>query len=247
MKGKVFINCFLIFLSSYLYAQEAKEIVAAIGRKIENINSYQADFNMAFVQKDGSIMEMEGKICFAKPDKMRMELSMKGVSGVKQLMVSDGNTLWQYMPFMKIATKVDLASLRDEFGPQLNLIKKQSKIKDALSGIDQTSLKFIGIEKKDGVDCYLLEGKVSQNRRQELSLPLKITKAKIWIGKDDGLQRKAEFYDQSGELIFYQELKNVHTNVNIPDHFFQFTPPKDVNILDSTPSARQMLKREQKK
>jgi outer membrane lipoprotein-sorting protein len=226
-----------------LHAQNVNEILGKINSEAKSLNSYKADFSIAFVQKNGEITEMGGEISYVKPDKMKMKLGMKGMPNTNQLMVSDGNTMWQYMPFMKIVSKVDLASLKKEFGQKLDFIKRQSKIENTLTGLKQETLQFVGIEKKDGVDCYVLEGVITDKKRNELDIPLKVTKAKVWIGKDDGLQRRTEFYDKSGDMLFYQELKNVKTNISIPDNDFKFQPPEGVNILDSTPQAREMLKK----
>lgn len=224
-----------------------KAVLTDIQNKIKNLNSYSANIDMVFLKSRNGNMEIEGHIEFVKPDKLNMELGVKGEDKTKQAMYSDGALLWQYMPFFKLASKVDLAALKKEFPDADQLVKGHSNIRGVLSQIKKGNVKYLGIDNFKGEKVYIFEGNVTQDESDKLNMPVQVSKVKVWVSTEDGLQRKAEYYSKGGELIFYQTLDDVKVNPNIPESEFKFQKPEGVNVLDSTPQAREMLKKSQKR
>lgn len=221
------------------------KVLNDIQTKIQNLKSYQAKIEMVFLQTERGIMELTGEIKFVRPDKLKMEIGVKGEDRTKQYMYSDGITMWQYMPFFKLASKVDLATLKKEFPQAKDLVEGQSKVESPVADVQKEDIKYLGIEELNGEKVYVFEGKISEERKQNMDLPYNVSKVKIWVGVNDGLQRKAEYYDQEGNLIFYQVLKDVKVNIDIPSDVFTFQEPEGINILDSTDQAREILKKKQ--
>lgn len=246
---KIFLLVGILFwLVEITGAQETEvveEVLTQIQEKLNSLNSYQAKIEMGFLQEEGGVMEIAGEIKYMKPDKLRMEIGVKGEERTKQYMYSDGNTLWQYMPFFKLATKVDLAQLKEEFPEAEELVKRQSNIQQAVSEIEKGNINYLGEEKLDGEKVYVFEGKINPAEKEKMDMPIEIAKARLWISAQDGLQRKAEFYSPDGSLVYYQKLSEVEVNLEIPLSEFEFQKPEDTNVLDTTAQARERLRRMQ--
>lgn len=225
--------------------EDYQSVIRDIKGKIDSLKSYKAKIEMVFLQSGGEVMELEGEIEYVKPDKLKMVIGVKGEDKTKQYIYSDGSTLWQYMPFFKLASKVDLAALKAEFPNVDDLIKGQSNVETTLKDFKEEGIRYLGIEDLEGERTYVFEGEIKEDKKQEMDLPMEVARLKVWISVDDGLQRKAEFYSEGGQLLFYQKLKDVQVNIDIPDDEFKFQKPDDVNVLDSTPQARQLLKEKQ--
>ncbi len=219
-----------------------EEVLIDIKDKIEKIESYKAEIEMVFKNvSDASVIS--GSISYVKPDKIKMVMGMKGKENTSQSMYSDGSTMWQYMPLFKIASKVDLSLLKEEFENTDELMKNQNNIGDITSNMDEA--KFIGLEDLSGEEVYVIEGLIKESDNPALKDIGEIKTAKAYISSKDGMQRKMEYYDASGKLLFYQAFNNVEINIDIPDQIFNFVAPEGVNILDTTPQAREMLKKSQ--
>ncbi len=243
-KIMLFLVCSILYTGVLLNAQDAEidEILSNIEQVKESIVSYKADIEMFFLKTESGPMQIEGQIAFKKPDKLKFVIWVKGEPNSNQGIYSDGTTLWQYMPFFKLASKVDLGLLKEEFPNADELVKEHSNIKGAVDDIDRESMIYDGIDEYEGEKVYLFEGKIKSKAQEEMDTPVAVDSLKVLISVADGLQRSAEFYSQGKELQFYQRLKNIEVNIEIPDEEFKFDAPEGVNILDSTPQAREMLK-----
>lgn len=237
----------LLLATLQLKAEEdgLSKVLNDIQTKLNNLKSYHAKIEMVFLQTERGIMELNGEIKFVRPDKLRMEIGVKGEDRTKQYMYSDGLTMWQYMPFFKLASKVDLAGLKKEFPQARDLVEGQSKVESPVADVEKENIKYLGIEDLNGEKTYVFEGQLNEARKQNMDLPQNVSKVKIWVGVGDGLQRKAEYYDDEGNLVFYQILKDVKVNIDIPASEFAFQQPEGINVIDSTDQARQILRNKQ--
>lgn len=111
----------LLFLISFviikfnLYAQTPEEIFKEIEDKSKGIASYIADFEMTS-NFGGMSTNARGKTYFKSSDKYRMEfIGGSDEVSVGSLIVSDGATMWQYMPQMNMVQKFDWAKLKETF------------------------------------------------------------------------------------------------------------------------------------
>ena len=247
LTGFLAVGLLLVGLHVKAEGDELTDVLNDIQNKIKNLKSYQAKIEMVFLQTDRGIMELNGEIKFVRPDKLRMEIGVKGEDRTKQYMYSDGLTMWQYMPFFKLASKVDLAALKKEFPEAKGLVEDQSKVESPVADVQKENIKYLGIEDLSGEQTYVFEGKLNEERKENMDLPQDVSQVKIWVGVNDGLQRKAEYYDSDGNLVFYQVLKDVKVNIDIPDSEFTFEQPEGINVVDSTNQARQILEEQQNK
>jgi len=115
--------------------EDYQSVIKDIKEKIASLKSYKAKIKMVFLQREGEVMELEGEIEYVKPDKLKMVMGVKGEEKTKQYIYSDGSTMWQYMPFFKLASKVDLAALKAEFPNVDDLIKGQSNVETTLKDL----------------------------------------------------------------------------------------------------------------
>ncbi|MDP8253179.1 MAG: hypothetical protein P9X27_02140 [Candidatus Kaelpia aquatica] len=217
-------------------------VLEDIKGKVENIDSYRADIEMVFKSSEAE-STISGDISYVKPDKMRVIMGVKGREDARQSIYSDGEEIWQYMPLFKIASKVDLSILKEEFQNTEDLIKNQNNMQDVTSNMIEPE--FLGIEDLGQERVYVIKGLIKEGGDPALDGIGKIETVKAFISLEDGMQRKMEYYDASGKLLFYQSFYNVEINVNISDETFKFKVPEGVNILDTTPQAREMLRESQ--
>jgi outer membrane lipoprotein-sorting protein len=233
---------FISLESSFSQELSLDQVLSDIRSKVEKIESYKADMEMVFKGSDAA-STIKGDLSYVKPDKIKMVMGVEGREGASQLMYSDGNEIWQYMPLFNMASKVDLLALKEEFEDAEELLGGQSNMDDVTANMDDVELR--GLEELDGERVYVIEGYIKDKDELALEGMGDIERAKVFISSKDGMQRKAEYYNKDGQLLFYQVFKNIEINVDIPDDTFKFTVPEGVNILDTTPQAREMLRKSQ--
>ncbi len=218
------------------------EVLEDIRFKIEKVSSYKADIEMVFKNSETE-STIRGDINYIKPDKLKVVMGVEGREDTRQSICSDGEEMWQYMPLFRIASKVSLTALKEEFKNTEELVNNQSNMQDVTSNMVEP--KFLGIEDLGGERVYLIEGLIKEGDDPALDGIGKVESAKAFISSENGMQRRMEYYDINGDLIFYQEFNNIEINIDIPDETFKFIIPEGVNILDTTPQAREMLKKSQ--
>lgn len=216
-------------------ATSLEQVLHEIEARIQDLSSYRATFEMIFLEEE----TVAGEIVFFRPDKMRMEMIIGDDEQTRQELYSDGKTLWQYLPYYKMASKVDLAMLKEEFPEETAaLVERQSDIQGALAEIDKGEIAYFGLEALDGQSMYVFEGQADASCEMELE----VTRIKVWISKADGLQRRVEYYSNEDELIYQHRLENVNVNSEIPDEMFHFEPPQDAVVLDATEQSMQAFR-----
>ena len=211
---------------------DVEALLSDLQSKIRSLSSYRATFEIVFTEGETTY----GTIAFVRPDRLRMEMCMGKDERAKQYLYSDGLTLWQYLPYFKMASKVDLAALREEFPETIKeLVGEQADIEGVLGKIDKGSIEYLGIEDLDGEEVCVFQGDVTQEEDAE------VARVKAWVSRVDGLQRRIEAYSLDGELIYQQRLKDVLVNIEIPDQEFRFAVPEGTAIIDVTQEQREKL------
>ena len=121
---KIIVFIFGCIVVSNLYAQSAAQDLQA---KLTNLHNMSADFAQVVTTEDGTVLQQAtGKMDLARPNKFRWETT----SGIKQLIVTDGKTLWIYDPDLKQVTIRTLqAGIKQTpilllVNPQINLQEK---------------------------------------------------------------------------------------------------------------------------
>ncbi len=212
---------------------ESSAIVAGIQEKPKDVASYRAFFEMVYVAG----LELRGEIVVVRPDRIRLEMAKVGNKETIQYLYSDGLTLWQYMPFFKTASKVDLAVLKQEFPTAAaHLVQKQSYIDGVFSSYAKENVKYFGQE-------ILLDEHVIVFQAGPLpdAYDPEVAKIRAWISPKDGLPRRVEYYDSEWKLLYYQRLLLVEVNIDISSEEFRFEVPEGTTVVDATDEYRNVL------
>jgi outer membrane lipoprotein carrier protein len=160
-------------------------------------------------QNQGTCTEFEARFAIALPGRYRIEVTDK----MKQLFVSDGTTLWIYLPSMKQVVKRS----GEGFAPVMAFLEPV---------LDSTT--EVNIH-KDSTGIYVAEVRTDDmSAVQDLVLELNETGSQInGFSFTDGMGQKIHFsfYDQSW-------------NPELKPSMFTFTPPKGVTVDDQTAPAK---------
>lgn len=193
----------------------AKDIVTGVRKKFKSFNSYQANFKMT-MQKGGRKNHRSGTIYFRKPDKVHMKFSYP----YNQVVISDGEKVWIYLPKLRLLGKQDLKSR-----PNDGFFSKVTPV-----GLDRLfSLYHYSFEKGEqprkatdakgetGESFYIL------NLRQKV-ITSGFRKMVIWVDTRYFI-RKVTAESALGKKITI-EFSNIETNKFFDDTLFTFNKKK---------------------
>jgi outer membrane lipoprotein-sorting protein len=218
-----------------------QELMDFIQAKAREVRSYQTSFVLKMQGAEGERV-MLGDILFKRPDRIRIIMHMPNIPHAKQVMVSDGKTLWQYAEFLGGASKVDLATLKKEFG-ETYFTQPREDISKPLKELEESSVKYLGKETIDGRGLFMLEAN-PRALAQEGMVPF--NKIKVWIDATTGLERKTVFYDAEGKEVLSRSFWEVKMDMEIPDSVFNFSPPEGTQVIDVTDETRKLIEAEKK-
>ncbi|MCM8765258.1 MAG: outer membrane lipoprotein carrier protein LolA [Candidatus Omnitrophica bacterium] len=236
---KIFLMLVIFSLfSASSYGEKAEEILKIIQEKVKTVNSYKADFSLKVDSPTGEML-MQGNILFKREDKLKMEISMPNIPTATQLTISNGEIMWQYLPFLKAASKVDLSTLKKEFGESYFAYAKED-ISQPLKEVKEESLKYSGKEKIGMEECFVLEAEPKDNSRQEISF----SRVKVWIDINSGLEKRVVFYNSEGKEVLSRTYENISVNIPIEDKEFEFSPPEGTEIMDMTEETKGYIEKE---
>ncbi len=153
-----------------------------------------------------SCTEFEGAFAIAVPDHYRIEVTGK----FRQLFVSDGTTLWIYLPIHKQVIKRSA----EGFAPILAFLQP---ILDSTQHVD-ISKDSAGIT----VVRALVEDDMSAMKDVELEL-----------SEDNTFITGFSFTDAAGSRLHFS-LDNQQWNTKLDTTMFQYAPPKGVTVDDQT-------------
>jgi outer membrane lipoprotein carrier protein len=160
-----------IAVASTLTAATPEETLRSIGERYSTMKSFKASVKNSILDKaSGNTTVMSGTIVYSSPNKFRVEIG----SPAEQTMVSDGSTLWIYMPasnqvivtkpskaqetFLFISHmkeqrgKYDVSFKEDSLLEAHFTAKKDAKVavKDFSMFIDKTKLEIVGLRVDTG-------------------------------------------------------------------------------------------------
>jgi len=185
----------------------AKKILKKVEDTYEDLKDFRAGFSQTmFIDSTDSGYTVMGNLCVKKPDKFRLELE-------HQTMVSDGDTLWTYVPGNQ-QVLVDQADTTGEVTRPDQLFLKYFKEAEA---------ELVGEEKLNGHGCYLLHLKPKKSEA--------ISSLRVWVDQKTWLARRLEVTDTSGMITYYL-FTDVQINPELADSMFVFQAPPDVEIID---------------
>jgi len=193
-------------------AEDIRQLARAVDEHYNHLRSLQSDFTEIY-RGDGPERTESGTLWLKKPRKMRWEYR----SPKEKLFVSDGQSVWFYLPAEKQLRKTEFRKLDDLRSPLAFLLGK-TKLENELQGlskvVDQAPLT---------TGNTLLRGVPQGMAGQANEVQLEITPAdqivRIVLLEPDGATTEFRFTG-------WKE------NVELSDSSFQFSPPPGVETID---------------
>ena len=246
MKRQAWIGIFTVIMTAvsgdgFLAAEETTEQrIASLEAKAGTVSSLQADMSMA-MDMMGKNMVSNGTVYFKKPRMSLVETETDmGTMKMKQIMVSDGETVWTYQPSMKMAVRIDLKRVIAAAGDESAGDRTGGDVTKPFNGFERETISFIRNDKLDEKDVYVFQGVPGKKNMEKM--PVRVTKIETWVGADDGLVRKAILFGEDGKEIMSQTYSNIRINVEIDNSLFVFTPPEGAQVMDMTEGTINMMK-----
>ncbi len=206
----LFILLLLWPLSGSAFALDAIAIVDAIQKQYDATDTFQARFiQKSYLKILGQSQKAEGSVSIQKPGKMKWDYRAPD----RQILVSNDQGLWLYLPDEKQVTKMKAQSIYSSNTPALFLAGR-GKLTESFT---------IGkVTEESGL--YVAE-LIPRNRAQNLSKMVLLADKKNYqiVG--------SRVYDNLGnktEMMF----SDIQTNPNLNKKLFQFEVPKGVELID---------------
>lgn len=178
--------------------------------KFKSIKDYTADFEWI----NGNA-HYKGKIQYKKPDKILLDFD----EPKDQKIISDGKTLYVYIPYLKVVVKQTLGE-----GTESQILTNQSekglnKLFDeyAFSFYDKSNLQKFGDTMAYHLKLFQKKPKVGFKRMD------------LWISKDD-LILQSNGVSMNGQNISLT-FSNIKLNTEIPDYIFNFKIPVNAQVI----------------
>ena len=224
---RLLIGGLLIFLiGSGLQAQE-KEGLSAILGKLKNqfgaSRTFKADYTRDLLPKVSSVlpaagMKAEGQLLFQSPNKLRLDQKKPR----PEQLISNGEKVWWHIPEDQT---VQVFSLRDQ-GQQVK------PITDFFSGLGRLDEHFSvrldqTIPEEAPFYALILQPKTPQPELNRIDLRL---------SKETLLPLEFTFFNLLGDGTRFR-FREVQTGVKVSGEAFQFTPPKGIRVIPSSPAV----------
>jgi len=212
MKNRKYILMLMALLALFLVpalssAEDASEVVSRLQRKYESINTIKAGFTQEVASKGMAPMKSRGQVWLKKPGKMRWEYN----EPARDLIVSDGKTLWLFQPDLNQAIKSPAST------------GASSMATDFLTGMGNIEKEFIVLlSAADGPRHVLtLTPRTAQQGLRKLVLE---------VGKKSYLVEKTVITDHFGNQTTVS-FTGMKLNSPVKDSLFKYAPPKGTAIV----------------
>jgi outer membrane lipoprotein carrier protein len=203
-----------ILLSGNLGQAETPEQHAldAVQTNYEKVLTYEAEFvQKSYIKMMDKTQDVKGTVSIKKPGKMKWTYGAPDT----QILISDGSTLWLYVPDEEQATKVPIESIYSSNTPALFLAGKGK--------LTQTfNVESVNLD-QDPISITLTPKTNDQA----------LTRLKLFANKKNYQITGSTVYDKLGNKTEIR-FSNIKTNRDIPEKTFQFQAPANVEVLDYT-------------
>jgi outer membrane lipoprotein carrier protein len=192
------------------FALDAVAVVDAIQKQYDNTDTFQAKFvQKSYLKILGQSQKAEGTVSIKKPGKMKWDYKAPD----RQILVSNDQGLWLYLPDEKQVTKMKVQSVYSSNTPALFLAGRGKLTKSFTVG---------KVTEERGL--YVAE-LIPRDKVQSLSKMVLLADKKSYqiVG--------SRVYDNLGnktEMLF----SDVRTNPSLKSKLFQFEVPKGVELID---------------
>ncbi len=214
-------------------ADSAKLIAHRMEDHYRNVRTLRAIFLERYSQGPHDAHIESGTVYFERPGRMRWEYE----SPEQQFFVSDGKTIWFYVPADRAVTRMPVKESTDWRTPLALLTGKADLSK--LCGRIELAPPPSGVTDHAALRC-LPKGKKSEppsNRSAEsqdqAELPSSgdFTEVLIEVDRTSGQLADIQIRQTGGIAIEYR-FGNWEENIELPDALFHFQPPAGVAIVD---------------
>ena len=189
-----------------------QQALDAIQNHYEKILTFEANFiQESYIRMMNQTQSVEGKVKIKKPGKMRWVYG----APEEQVLISDENTLWLYIPEEEQATKVPVESIYSSNTPAL-FLAGQGKLTEAFK------VESVNQEKKKII--VTLVPKTAQQGLARLVL---------FADKKNYQITGSTVYDKLGNKTTIR-FNQIRVNKKISEEQFQLNTPPNVEILDYT-------------
>jgi len=213
--------CTLSFLTTIAWAEAEKaEVLAALKSRYAGITGMAADYTRTAMSpameksyKTSNRHVAEGRLLFKKPNKLRLNQT----SPNPELLITDGTTVWWYIPEENVVQKYSGQELMTQLKPLL----------DFLNGLGDLEKSF---------SVSLAQTQAKGESRFELTLvpnseEANLAELKVWFQADDYTLAGFRITSTLKEVTEF-ELRAVKFNPEISDSQFQFQPPAEAEVID---------------
>jgi len=212
LKTRTILFALLLLLSTpgSAFALDAAAIVDAIQKQYDATDTFQARFvQKSYLKILGQSQKAEGTVAIKKPGKMKWDYKAPD----RQILVSNDQGLWLYLPDEKQVTKMKVQSIYSSNTPAL-----------FLAGRGKLTESFTIGKVTEERELYVAE-LIPRNKAQNLS------KMVLLADKKNFQIVGSRVYDNLGnrtEMIF----SDSKTNPRLEKQLFQFEVPKGVELID---------------
>lgn len=200
--ARIFLCWLILFLPS------SKSFCLDKDKVFENLKAKYLSANSLKVSFALRNSRLQGTLVVRQPNLFRLVLNDGTV--LDKIIVCDGKTLWNYSPRNK---NVIISDLVEEEAPSL-----QNFFTNLLANYKPLSL---ANENNSAIGSSLVLTLKSAESPSQL--------VRIYLGKD--LAIKAIDLDNETPLSFYL-IKKIQINPKLPNNYFQFSPPKGIDVFD---------------
>ena len=197
---------------SDLQHPNVQQLARAVDDHYDHLHSLEADFTEIY-RGAGAEREESGTLWLKKPRKMRWEYRSPKV----KLFISDGQSVWFYLPAEKQLRKTDLRKLDDMHSPIAFLLGK-TKLEKELQGLSQ-AVDQVPINPGDTVLRGVPRAMTDQVNEVQLEVTPAHQIARIILLDPDGGTTEFRF-------------SNWKENLGLADSQFQFSPPAGVETVE---------------
>ena len=211
--AKPLVIIFIILNGSMSQAETPEQhALDAVQKNYEKVLTYEAEFiQKSYIKMMDKTQGIKGIVSIKKPGKMKWSYGAPDT----QILISNGNTLWLYVPDEEQATKVPIESIYSSNTPALFLAGK-GKLTQSFN-VESVNLD------KDPLIITLTPKADDQS----------LTRLQLFANKKNYQITGSTVYDRLGNKTEIR-FSNIKTNREIPEKTFQFQVPANVEVLDYT-------------
>ena len=211
--------------------QDIEAVMREMHEKRKAVQSHRAHVTRQ-IQMMGTTMTTQTDE-WHRGKKFRQETTTSMPTGTT-IAISDEQTLWTYMPNMKMLQKVDMQRIREAQKEEAQEEGEEDP-SDSFHGMAKETIRYLGRESLGKEEVHVFEGE-SAKALEGLN-KFQFERLKVWIGAEDGLVRKMLGFDGDGEEVIAETRTDVETNLSLPDSLFVFIPPEGIQVMDMTDST----------